>query len=90
MKSIKLSKRNKELLKTHFEGSFDDMINQLLDLVEEDLPVVDLTNDKYTSIKISSGTEDRLLAYRLTPKESYQNIIVRCLYLAKYLNSIDD
>ena len=88
MTTIGISKTNKALLKEYSSGTYDEIINQLLDEIEDELPILDL-NSPTSSIKLNKDTLQRLESYSLTKKESYENIIMRILFHAKTLNNID-
>ena len=90
MTVIKFTKRNKQMLKDYSDGSFDKIVTQLLDEVEEHLPVVDVDYSVMSTIEIKDDTLERVEAYRLTEGESYENIILRMLMTAKTLNTTSD
>ena len=90
MPSIKIDRKNKQLLREYSEGSFDKIINQLIDDVENYMPVIPLENPLVSTLPLKNDTMDRLKFYRLTESESYENIILRMLVTAQSLNSMND
>ena len=89
MTTIQIQKHNKELLKEYGDGSFDNRINQLMQDIKEYVPS-DVMDTPVTSMRVSEDTIELLKSFRITPKESYENVIVRLLLLAKTLNINDD
>ena len=78
MTTVKINKEVKD--KIPFEGTYDERVNKLIDLVEEDMVLPD--HDVYarkTSINLSNSTLDRLRGLSLTESESYENIILRLM-----------
>ena len=89
MTTIQIQKHNKELLKEYGDGSFDNRINQLMQDIKEYVPL-DVMDTPITSMRVNEDTIELLKSFRITPKESYENVIVRLLLLAKTLNINDD
>lgn len=89
MTTIQIQKHNKELLKEYGDGSFDNRINQLMQDIKEYVPL-DVMDTPTTSMRVDEDTIELLKSFRITPKESYENIIVRLLLLAKTLNINDE
>ena len=87
MRTVKIHKNNKNILKSYGDGSFDELVVKLLNDVEDDLPIVDVDYSTVTSMRLNESTVDRLESYRLTDGESYENIIVRMLLLSKTINT---
>lgn len=90
MSSINFDRKNKQLLKNYGDGSFDEIVNQLIDDVEDYMPYVPLDNPLKSTLPLDSNTMDKLKSFRLTESESYENIILRMLITAQGLNSIED
>lgn len=87
MSTLKLRKDNKRLLKNYTNGNYDEIINKLIDDVEEQLPLTVLDYAPPTSIKINEDTLERISKYKITPSESYENILVRMMIQAQNLNN---
>ena len=85
MSTIQINRHENELLKEYGEGSIDEIINQLIDDVEDMMPVMAISPK--TTVRVSKSTMDRLKAYALTDGESYRNIIARMLVLSKTINN---
>jgi len=90
MKSIRLSHSSKNVIKEYSNGSYDDNINQLMDLVEDYMPLVDLSDESSVIVNLKEDTVDRIDSFRLTKGESLDNIIVRLLVMAQVLNNSND
>lgn len=79
MTTIKIHKNNKNWLNTYGQGTYDERITQLIDEVEDNLPIIDIDYSVISAIRIKQETKDRLESYKLTDGESYENIIIRML-----------
>ena len=90
MKSIRVSHSSKNAIKEYSNGSYDDNINQLMDLVEDYMPLVDLSDESSVIVNLKEDTVDRIDSFRLTKGESLDNIIVRLLVMAQVLNNSND
>ena len=90
MKSIRLSHSSKNVIKEYGNGSYDNNINQLMDLVEDYMPLVDLSDESSVIVNLKEDTVDRIDSFRLTKGESLDNIIVRLLVMAQVLNNSND
>ena len=88
MSIVKIHKNNKNLV--NGEGTYDEIINRLIDEVEDYLPIHEVDYSTVTSIKLKENTVDRLESYKLTEGESLENVIVRMIILSQQLNNSDD
>ena len=79
MTTINIRKNIKKELSDYTDGSFDKIINQLLDDIEDNMPVVDVSDSPVTTMRIKDDTLHRLDDFKITPYESYESIIVRLL-----------
>ena len=79
MATINIRKNYKRELSDYCDGSFDEIINQLLDDIEENMPVIDVFDSPSTTMRIKDETLHRLDNFKITPYESYESIIVRLL-----------
>ena len=89
MTTIQLNKKTKNRIKEYDNGSFDTIINKLIDDVENELPIIEIDDTPITSIRLKDDTIERLTAYKLTG-ESYENTILRMLLLAQTINTTSD
>ena len=89
MTTIQLHKKTKNRLKEYDNGSFDTIINKLIDDVENELPIIEIDDTPITSIRLKDDTIERLTAYKLTG-ESYENTILRMLLLTQTINTTSD
>ena len=86
MKSVRVSQSTKERLKQFDGETYDESINNLIDEVDEFMPLIDYTKST-TLLSLNEDTMRRLKEYRLSYGESYDNIIIR-LMIAKLLYSM--
>ena len=86
MKSARVSHSTKERLKQFDGETYDESINNLIDEVDEFMPLIDYTKST-TPLSLNEDTMMRLKEYRLSYGESYDNIIIR-LMIAKLLYSM--
>lgn len=88
MKPIKITKNLRQALKDYSDvnTNYDGIINRLIYDVSDEMPIIE---DDYSSLNISihEDTMDKLKAFRLSRGESYENILIRMLLLAKDLNN---
>jgi len=89
MKSIRISHSVKQVL-SEYEESYNESVNNLIDLVDEYMPLTDLSDESSVIINIEDDTVDKLESYKLTKGESIENVFVRMLIIAQVLNSSDD
>lgn len=89
MKSIQIHKYNKNVLKDYSDGSFDELVNKLIDDVKYDMPLTDVDDSTPSSIMLNDDTLDKLDSFKLTVGESYENILIRMMICAKDLNTGD-
>lgn len=94
MKYVKIRKNNKRTLDELSEGNqYNDKVNNLMNEVEDYLPLNEVDYSPITSIQLTDDTVERLESFKLTDGESYENIIVRLLLtkdLYMKLNNIDN
>lgn len=88
--SIKIMKHNKNLLEEYSEGSFDEIVNKLIEDVGDNMPVMELLETPVTTMRLKESTMSILDSLKVTPYESYENVIVRLLLLSKELNNNSD
>lgn len=79
MKTVKIHRQNKNKLKKYGEGTFNEIVLQLIKDVEDNMPIVDIDCSSYTSINLEENTIDRLRAYAISDGESIENILIRML-----------
>lgn len=90
MTIIRMEKHNKALIKSYDDGTYDEIINQLIEDVGSNMPILDWVESPLSSIRISEDTVNKLDGFRLSPKESHESVILRLLLMAKSLNSDSD
>ena len=90
MRTIQIKKQSKAVLKEYGNGSFDDIVNQLIDDVKEDIPSMEIEHSVKSTMRLHDDTVELLDSYKLNPSESYENVILRLLSLAKDLNRNTD
>lgn len=86
MTTIQMQKHNKDLLREYHEGSFDNILNKLIDDVEENMCLFELMETPQSTIRLKEDTVNRLNQFKLTYSESYENVILRLLLQSKTLN----
>lgn len=86
-KIIKVSETSWKRLKNSNKGSIDKSLNILMDLVENEMPNVEYSDDNLKSINVYKDTVERLDTFRISDTESRNNIITR-LFLA--LDELDN
>ena len=78
MSSIKISQTLARELKNYGDGTYEEIINHLLDEVADEL-----TEDQQycgvTTIGISEETKNRIKSFKKKHSESYESILVRAL-----------
>ena len=86
MAKIQFHKNNMRLLKEHGEGSYDKIINDLIDELEDRLPIVNIDYSPVSTIVLDESTVTRISAHKISEGESLENVVLRLL-LAKDLYS---
>ena len=77
--------------KNTFKDFFADLKQwESEDLVEDYMPLVDLSDESSVIVNLKEDTVDRIDSFRLTKGESLDNIIVRLLVMAQVLNNSND
>lgn len=87
MKSVRVSHSCKEAIKFFGDGSYDENVNQLIDLVADYMPLVDLSDESSMIINLGDDTVDRVNSFKLSHGESFENVIIRMLVMAQGLYS---
>ena len=87
MKSVRISHSVKYVIKEYGNGSYDKNINDLIDDVEDYMPIVDLSDDSSVIINLEESTVERVNAFKLSNGESFENVMVRLLVMAQILNN---
>ena len=77
-------------MKEYGNGSFDDIVNQLIDDVKDDIPSMEIEYSVKSTMRLHDDTVELLDSYKLNPSESYESVILRLLSLAKDLNRNTD
>lgn len=90
MRTIQIKKQSKNILKEYGNGSYDDIVNQLIDDVKDDIPSMEIEYSVKSTMRLHDDTIKLLDSYKLNPSESYESIILRLLSLAKDLNTNTD
>ena len=90
MSSTKIHKINKNRLKEYDGEIYDDKVTTLLNIVEDEMPIIEIDNSPISSIYLKEETLDRIESYRLTEGESIENILMRMILLSKTINNITD
>ena len=90
MKSIKLSHDSKNAIKHYGGKTYDESVNQLIDTVQDYMPLIDYTDSSRVVVNLKEDTVDRLNSFRLSNGESAENIIIRMLIISQVLNSNSD
>ena len=86
MKSIRISHSMKQTFKD-MDGTYDNAVNQLIDTVEDYMPLVDLSDESSVIINLEDDTVDRINSFKLSKGESIENILIRMLILSQVLNN---
>lgn len=89
MKSIRLSHSSKQVLRDYGK-TYDEAMNNLIEIVDEYMPLVDLSDESSVIVNVEDDTVDKLESYKLTKGESIENVFVRMLVIAQVLNSRND
>ena len=87
MAVIQIQKHNKMLLKEYGDGSFDNIVNELIDNVGDKMPPYDDKVSVVSTMRLDDSTIELLESYKIVDSESYESVILRLLYLSKSLNS---
>lgn len=87
MRTIQIKKQSKNILKEYGNGSYDDIVNQLIDDVKDDIPSMEIEYSVKSTMRLHDDTIKLLDSYKLNPSESYESVILRLLSLAKDLNT---
>lgn len=90
MKSVRVSHSMKNAIKEYANESYDKNINQLIDYVEDYMPLVDLSDDSSVIINLEESTVDRINSFKLSNGESVDNILIRMMVMAQILNNSND
>ena len=90
MRTIQIKKQSKDILKKYGNGSYDDIVNQLIEDVKEDIPSMEIEHSVKSTMRLHDDTVELLDSYKLNPSESYESVILRLLSLAKDLNRNTD
>lgn len=86
MKSIRISHSMKQTFKD-MDGTYDDAVNELIDTVEDYMPLVDLSDESSVIINLEDDTVDRINSFKLSKGESIENVLIRMLILSQVLNN---
>lgn len=86
MKSIRISHSMKQTFKD-MDGTYDNAVNELIDTVEDYMPLVDLSDESSVIINLEDDTVDRINSFKLSKGESIENILIRMLILSQVLNN---
>ena len=86
MKSIRISHSMKQTFKD-MDGTYDNAVNQLIDTVEDYMPLVDLSDESSVIINLEDDTVDRINSFKLSKGESIENVLIRMLILSQVLNN---
>ena len=86
MKSIRISHSMKQTFKD-MDGTYDNAVNELIDTVEDYMPLVDLSDESSVIINLEDNTVDRINSFKLSKGESIENILIRMLILSQVLNN---
>ena len=90
MKSIRVSHSTKYAIKELSSKSYDENVNELINLVGDYMPLVDLSDESSVILNLKEDTVDRINSFKLSNGESVDNIIIRMLILAQVLNSSNE
>ena len=69
------------------DGTYDNAVNELIDTVEDYMPLVDLSDESSVIINLEDNTVDRINSFKLSKGESIENILIRMLILSQVLNN---
>lgn len=86
MKSIRISHSMKQTFKD-MDGTYDNAVNELIDTVEDYMPLVDLSDESSVIINLEDDTVDRINSFKLSKGESIENVLIRMLILSQVLNN---
>lgn len=91
MKAIKINYDLKQELNNYVDEkmNYDGIIVRLIHDVSDYMPILE-SDSHGVNINIHEDTAEKLKAYALTTGESYENILIRMLLVAKDLNKIND
>ena len=87
MKTIKVSHNTKTAIKNYQQGTYDEIINQLIKEVGDYLPLIEWEDGSKTTINLTNETVDKIKSYRLSYGESVENILIRMLITSQILNN---
>ena len=86
MKSIRISHSMKQTFKD-MDGTYDNAVNELIDTVEDYMPLVDISDESSVIINLEDDTVDRINSFKLSKGESIENVLIRMLILSQVLNN---
>ena len=89
MKSIRVSHSVKQVL-PEYGKTYDEAVNNLIGLVDDYMPLTDLSDESSVIINVDDDTVDKLDSYKLTKGESIENVFVRMLIVSQVLKSRGD
>ena len=91
MKGVKINNDLKYELKQLYGAdiNYDGIVNRLIHDVSDYMPLVK-SDSNPVNINLHEDTMDKLKSYAFTNGESYENILIRMLLIAKDLNNIDE
>ena len=89
MKSIRISHSMKQTFKD-MNGTYDNAVNELIDEVEQYMPLVDLSDESSVIINLDDNTVDKINSFKLSNGESIENVLIRMLILSQVLNTDDE
>lgn len=90
MTTIYIQKHNKNLIKEYGNGTYDEIINQLIKDVGEYMPIIKHNKTPKSTIRLKQDTINILNELKLYPDESYESVILRLLILSKNINTMNE
>ena len=90
MRTIQIKKHSKSILKEYGDGTYDNIVNQLINDVKDNIPSMEIEYSVKSTMMLHDDTVKLLDSYKLNPSESYESVILRLLSLAKDLNRNTD
>lgn len=90
MRTIQIKKHSKSILKEYGDGTYDNIVNQLINDVKDNIPSMEIEYSVKSTMMLHDDTVELLDSYKLNPSESYESVILRLLSLAKDLNRNTD
>ena len=87
MSIVKIHKINKNKLKGDDERTFNEIVKNLIEDVEDYMIEYEVDDTVVSSIKLDDDVISKLSKYKLTTSESLENVIIRMMLISQVLNT---